>query len=114
LPKRRLSGINIDRCCKVSFGSVDVAVEVGGNGPTSQPCALKFLIQATSAKFPYRIRMVCGQIEIRLLNLKTIGRLCDDELIINAGCGMCANCDPSKADRREYQAGLNEQHGLSA
>jgi hypothetical protein len=36
---------------------------------------LKFLIQAASARFPYRIRMVCGDVEIRMLNLKTIRRL---------------------------------------
>jgi hypothetical protein len=73
---------------------------------------LKFLIQAASAKFPYRIKMVCGHIEIRMLNLKTIGRYFDDDLVINAGSGACAECDPGKADRREYQAMLNEQHGI--
>ena len=57
--------------------------------------------------------MVCGHIEIRMLNLKTIGRLYDEELIINAGGGMCAECDPEKADRRDYQAGLNERHGVA-
>jgi hypothetical protein len=53
--------------------------------------ALKFSIQSSSAKFPYRIRMVCcGPVEIRMLNLKTVGRYFDDELVINAGCGhMC-------------------------
>jgi hypothetical protein len=92
---------------------VDVAVEVVGElAQLQQPCALKFLIQSSSAKFPYRIRMVCGHIEIRLLNLKTIGRYFDDELIINAGCGMCAECDPGEADCREYQARLNERHGI--
>lgn len=75
---------------------------------------VKFSIQSPSAKFPYRIRMVCGHIEIRLLTLKTIGRLYDDELIINAGCGLCANCDSAKADRREYQGRLNERHGIGA
>jgi hypothetical protein len=79
-----------------------------------QPRALKFSIQSASARFPYRIRMVCGHVEIRMLNLKTIGRLYDDDLIINAGCGACAECDPGKADRREFQARLNERHGLSA
>lgn len=57
--------------------------------------------------------MVCGHIEIRMLNLKTIGRLYDDELIINAGCGVCAECDPEKADRRDYQARLNERHRVA-
>jgi hypothetical protein len=71
---------------------------------------LKFSIQSSSAKFPYRIRMVCGHLEIRMLNLKTIGRPYDDALIINAGSGICAECDPAKADRREYQAWLNERH----
>jgi hypothetical protein len=75
--------------------------------------ALKFSIQSSSARFPYRIRMVCGHIEIRMLNLKTIGRLYDDDLIINAGCGVCAECDPEKADRRDYQAGLNERHRVA-
>ena len=56
--------------------------------------------------------MVCGHLEIRMLNLKTIGRLYDDDLIINAGCGLCVECDPSKAERREYQAWLNERHEL--
>jgi hypothetical protein len=32
--------------------------------------------------------MVCGHVEIRMLNLKTIGRYFDDDLIINAGCGL--------------------------
>jgi hypothetical protein len=48
-----------------------------------------------------------------MLNLKTIGRYYfDDDLVINAGCGLCAECDLAKADRREYQAWLNEQHGI--
>jgi hypothetical protein len=51
-----------------------------------QPCALKFSIQSASAKFPYRIRMVCGHIETRLLNLKTIGRYFDDDLVIRKFC----------------------------
>jgi hypothetical protein len=55
--------------------------------------------------------MVCGHIAVRMLNLKTMGRLYDDDLV--AGCGMCAECDPGKADRREYQARLNEQYGAA-
>jgi hypothetical protein len=39
--------------------------------------------------------------------------LLDDQLIINADSGSCANCDPRNADRREYQARLHEQHGLT-
>jgi hypothetical protein len=73
-----------------------------------QPRAVKFSIQSSSAKFPYRIRMVCGHVEIRMLNLKTIGRYFDDDLVINAGVSICAECDPTNADRREYQAWLNE------
>jgi pyrroloquinoline quinone (PQQ) biosynthesis protein C len=91
---------------------MDVAVEVVGM--VSRLCALKFSIQSASAKFPYRIRMVCGHVETRMLNLKTIGHLYDVELIINAGSGICCQCDPSKADRREYQARLNEQHAVNA
>ena len=75
-----------------------------------QLCAVKFSIQAARAKFPYKIRMVCGHIEIRILNLKTIGRLYDDELIIEAASAMRCECDREKANRREYQARLNEQH----
>ena len=74
---------------------------------------VKFSIPAASAKFPYRIRMVCGHVEIRMLKPKTIGRLYDDQLVINAGCGLCAECDPNKADQREYQAMLNERHGIA-
>jgi hypothetical protein len=56
---------------------------------------LKFSIQSSSAKFPYRIRMVCGHVEIRMLNLKTIGRYFDDDLVINAasGAGQHAESD---------------------
>jgi hypothetical protein len=53
----------------------------------SSPAPVKFSIQSASAKFPYRIRMICGDVEIPMLNLKTIGRLYDDDLIINAGSG---------------------------
>jgi hypothetical protein len=35
--------------------------------------------------------MVCGHIEIRLLNLKTLGRYFDDELIINAVQALAPN-----------------------
>jgi hypothetical protein len=92
---------------------VDVAVEVVGEWPSfSSHVPLKFSIQSTSASFPYRIRMVCGHVEIRMLNLKTSGRMYDDDLVINAGSGICCECDPSKADRREYQARLNEQHEI--
>jgi hypothetical protein len=69
---------------------VDVAVEMVGMPQLQQLRALKFSIQSSSAKFPYRIRMVCGRLEVRMLNLKIIGRYFDDELVINAGCGhMC-------------------------
>lgn len=74
---------------------------------------LKFSIQSASALFPYRIRMVCGHIEIRMLNLKTIGRYFDDDLSINAGSAACAECDPAKADRREYQPGLTSSMALA-
>ena len=47
--------------------------------------------------------MVCGHREIRMLNLLTIGRMYDDDLIIDAASAMCAECDPAKAERREYQ-----------
>jgi hypothetical protein len=33
-----------------------------------------------------------------MFNLKTIGCLYDDELVINAGSGTCAQCVPDKAD----------------
>jgi len=49
-----------------------------------------------------------------MLDLLTIGRPFDDALIINAASPMCCECDPDKADRREYQARLNEKHGLEA
>jgi hypothetical protein len=58
--------------------------------------------------------MVCGHIEVRMLDLKTTGRLFDDDLIIHAGSGRCCECDPHKADRREYQSRLNERYGLEA
>jgi hypothetical protein len=60
----------------------------------AQLAAMRLEVQhpITLGPFPYRIRMVCGHIEIRILNLKTIGRMYDDNLIINAGCGMCAEC----------------------
>jgi hypothetical protein len=78
---------------------------VVGNGPASQLRALKFNIQSASARFPYRIRMVCGHVEIRMLNLKTSGRMYDNQLVINAGSGICAECDLAKANRRDYSDG---------
>ena len=56
--------------------------------------------------------MVCGHLEIRMLTLKTSGRMYDDDLVINAGSGIRAECDPGKADRLEYQAWLNERHEI--
>jgi hypothetical protein len=58
--------------------------------------------------------MVCGHVEIRMLNLKTIGRYFDDDLVINAGSGICAECDPAKAYRREYRHGSTSGTGLDA
>jgi hypothetical protein len=49
--------------------------------------------------------MICGHVEIRMLNLKTIGRSFADDLIINAGSGICAECDPSKAERANIRRG---------
>jgi hypothetical protein len=74
--------------------------------------ALKFLIQAARAKFPYKIRMVCGHIEVRMLNPLTVGRPYDDALIIEAASGICCECDPGKAERRKYQTRLNERHEI--
>ena len=54
--------------------------------------------------------MICGHIEIRLLNLKTIGRYFDDELIIDMAVAYAPNVTRNKAERGEYQARLNEQH----
>ena len=92
---------------------MDVAVEAVGEWPSfGSHAPLKFSIQAARAKFPYKIRMTCGHIEVRMLNLLTIGRPYDDALIIEAASAMCCECDPEKAERREYQARLNEKHGL--
>jgi hypothetical protein len=78
------------------------------------PATMQFSIQSASAKCPYWVRMVCGHLEIRMLNLQTVGRLYDDDLVINAGSGICAECDPAKADRREFQKRLNGRHGIGA
>jgi hypothetical protein len=48
-----------------------------------------------------------------MLNLKTIGRYFDDDLVINAGCGLCANCDPVKADRRRRHVTRNVVERIS-
>jgi hypothetical protein len=46
---------------------------------------LKFSIQSPLARFPYRIRTVCGHLEIRMLNLKTIGTMSAPLLELRSG-----------------------------
>jgi hypothetical protein len=71
---------------------------------------------AASSSFPTRssdrARCAATQISTAFRTSPTIGRYFDDELVINAGCGLCAECDPAKADRREYQTRLNERRGI--
>jgi hypothetical protein len=54
--------------------------------------------------------MTCRDVEVRRLNLKTIGRLFDDQVAIRAGSAACVECDPDKADKRLWQRLLIAQH----
>lgn len=58
--------------------------------------------------------MTCWHLEVRMLDLGPSGVPYDDPLIINAASAICCECDPEKAERREYQERLNERHGLEA
>ena len=110
--------IPFDRIEREASGTIVLWIEEEFEQP-----AIEALHHAIEAKFGSRAKpprpasltkSACGHIEIRMLNLKTIGRFFDDQLVINAGSGICCECDPAKADRREYQARLNERHGLEA
>ena len=74
---------------------------------------LKFSIQSPSARFPYRIRMVCGPSRNRMLNLQTIGRYFDDSLNHQRRFRRLRQMRSRQADRPEYQARLNERHRLA-
>lgn len=61
-------------------------------------------------RHPYRIRMICGHIEIRMLDRVTTGRLFQPTLILEAGSAACAECDPAKAHLRADQRILNRRY----
>ena len=70
---------------------------------------MAILVQSTQ---PYRLRMACGHVEIRMMREETAGVIFSPDIVIEVSTSQCAECEPSKAEMREMQRGLNARHGL--
>lgn len=69
-------------------------------------------MQITEKCQPFRVRMSCGHIEIRMMRESTADRVFDPQIVIEAPSSACCECEPSKVDMREHQRAINAQYGL--
>ena len=70
------------------------------------------LTQRIATVKPFRLRMNCGHIEIRMMREETAQCIFSPGIVIDVPTSACCECEPSKATMRESQRAINAQHGL--
>jgi hypothetical protein len=70
---------------------------------------MAILIQGTK---PFKIRMTCGHLEIRMMREELAGVEYSPDVILEAQYSGCAECEITKISCREMQRDLNRKYGL--